>query len=71
MLGAFQLLFIQGVSGEKVNIFGGVSIGHREKKISYDHASNSEWSYPVFSGNQKDLIAVLSLQGYYSDNSMT
>jgi len=64
MLGAFKLLFMQGVSGEKVNILGGVSIDHCERKLSYDHASNSEWSHPVLSGNQKDLTAVLFLHGY-------
>jgi len=27
----------------KVNILGGDSIGHFEKKILYEHLSNSEW----------------------------
>jgi hypothetical protein len=34
---------IQDDSGGKVNIFGGVSIGHCKTKISYQHVSNSEW----------------------------
>ena len=64
MLGAFKLLCIQSVSGEKVDIFGDVSVGHCEKKISYDRASNSEWSHPILSGNQKGLFAVLFLHRY-------
>ena len=34
---------IQGNSGEKFNILGGDSIGHGEKKSSYECVSNSEW----------------------------
>jgi hypothetical protein len=34
---------IQGDSGGKVNILGGNSIGHCEKKSSYEHVPNSEW----------------------------
>jgi hypothetical protein len=34
---------IQGDSGEKVNIFGGGSIDHCERKSSYEHVSNSDW----------------------------
>jgi hypothetical protein len=64
MLEALKLLFIQGVSGEKVNILRGVSIGHREKKISYDHVSNSEWKHPVFLGNQEDLIPIIFPHAY-------
>lgn len=39
----FQVAVIQGDSTEKVNIFGGDSLGHGEKEISYDHLSNFEW----------------------------
>jgi len=34
---------IQGVAGGKINIFGGDSISHCEKKSSYKYVSNSEW----------------------------
>jgi hypothetical protein len=34
---------IQDDSKGKVNILGGDSIGHCEKKSSYGHVSNSEW----------------------------
>jgi len=33
---------IQGVSGGKVNILGGHSIGHSKQKYLYEHMSNSE-----------------------------
>jgi hypothetical protein len=36
-------LCIQDDSGEKVNILRGDSTGHRDKKSSYEHVSNSEW----------------------------
>jgi hypothetical protein len=34
---------IQGDIGGKVNILGDDTIGHCEKKSSYEHVSNSEW----------------------------
>jgi len=34
---------MQDVAGGKVNIFGGDSISHCEKKSSYKGVSNSEW----------------------------
>jgi len=34
---------IQGDSRGKVNIVGGDSIGHTEKKIKYLNVSNCEW----------------------------
>jgi hypothetical protein len=34
---------LQGDSGAKVNTFIGDSIGHCDKKSSYEHVSNSEW----------------------------
>jgi hypothetical protein len=34
---------IQGDSGGKFNILGCDSIGHGEKKSSYEYVSNSEW----------------------------
>jgi hypothetical protein len=40
---AFRFLYIQGDSGERVNILGGGKIGHCEKKGSYQQVSNSEW----------------------------
>jgi hypothetical protein len=33
---------MQGDSGENVNILGGDSVSHCEKKGSYEHAFNSE-----------------------------
>jgi hypothetical protein len=38
-----EVLNIQSDSGGKVNIFGGHSISHCEKKSSHEHVSNSEW----------------------------
>ena len=35
-------MYIQGGSGGKVNIFEGDSIGHHEKRGSYEHVSNSD-----------------------------
>jgi len=35
-------LYIQGDSGDRVNILGGGKIGHCEKKVSYEQVSNSE-----------------------------
>jgi hypothetical protein len=37
----------QGVSGVKVNILGGHSIGHSKKKSLYEHMSYSE-KFPIF-----------------------
>jgi len=37
-----QIYILLRDSGGKVNSFGGDSIGHCEKKSSYDHVSNSE-----------------------------
>jgi hypothetical protein len=34
---------IQGDSGGKIQVLGGDSIGHCEKKSSYEHVSNCEW----------------------------
>jgi hypothetical protein len=34
---------IQSNLGEKVNILGAVIIGHYNKKIPYEHVSNSTW----------------------------
>jgi hypothetical protein len=36
-------LYIQGDSWGKVSILGDDSIGHWEKKSSYEHVSDSEW----------------------------
>jgi len=34
--------FVQGVTGGKVNILGGHSIGHSKQKCLYEHMSYSE-----------------------------
>jgi ubiquinone biosynthesis protein Coq4 len=60
MLVAFRLFYIQDVSGGRVNILEGVSIGLCEKKMLYDHVYNSEWNRPVLSDNHKDHIAIFS-----------
>ena len=42
MFCTFRFLYIQGDSGERVNILGGGKIGHSENKGSYQQVSNSE-----------------------------
>jgi hypothetical protein len=42
-----SLAGIQNVSGGKVNILGGHSIGHSKKKSLYEHVSYSE-RFPIF-----------------------
>jgi hypothetical protein len=43
---------MQGDS-RKFNMLGGDSIGHCEKKVSYEHVSNSEWLPRYSSLNKK------------------
>jgi len=47
------ILCVQGEPGGNVNILGGDSVGHWEKRTSYEHVPNSEWS------ESSDLIQVI------------
>jgi hypothetical protein len=38
-----DVCLIQGDSGGKVSILGGDSVGHCERKRSFEHVSNCEW----------------------------
>jgi hypothetical protein len=49
---------IQGYSGEKVIIFGGGRIGHCERKNSYEHVSNSDWTCFNYQLNAQFLYSI-------------